>query len=100
MANFQNNQDPLEKVIKLSRIPAHYRTVDETTHFKQFLTRFDFFRNQVGEKALDNVLNLATKYLKHRKIEAGDFVYHTSKFLLNYFNYHSLFILSIISKIK
>ena len=79
--------DPLERVIRLSRVPAHYRTVDEIDHFKQFLTRFDFFRNQVGERALDSVLHLATKYLKHKKIEAGDFVYHISKFLL--INLHS-----------
>ncbi len=69
----------LKTAIKIAQTPYHYRTLDESNTLAAYLTRFDFFRNKVGGSGLEDVLQLAAKYVRHTRIPAGEFLYHISK---------------------
>jgi len=71
--------EALKNAIKITQTPFHYRTLDETNTLMAYLSRFDFFRNKVGDKGLEDVLQLASKYVRYTKIPAGEFLYHVSK---------------------
>ena len=79
------NTEALKNAIKICQTSNHYRTLDETTTLMNYLSRFDFFRNKVGEHALNDVLQLASKYVKYLRVPAGEFLYHISKLSLNFF---------------
>jgi len=71
--------EALKSAIKICQTSSHYRTFDETNTLMNYLSRFEFFRNKAGDRGLNDVLQLASRYIKYAKIPAGEFLYHINQ---------------------
>jgi hypothetical protein len=74
-----DNDQTLNKIIKISKMQYSYRSSEETELFTKYLSNFDIFQKKVPKNQLNSVLKAATQNLKYMKIPAGQFLYHIGK---------------------